>query len=323
MAAARVFFPRHDEEHDAVRMGECAGSLSQVASAFVPLCVDMIQLNYKTCADILPWYRKITFVDFLVIALATGILTALKPLVVEVTQEILARYCNNADRNLMRASDMMYECATRVLIVSWTFYDILLAPKCSYLKAPTHVLRGIWEAGASGADMSPERRLLLLFTISRYSSALIDVLFVAEKRKDSISLVIHHVVAVFMMTAAYTTFPEVGLSVFFLHEACDPSLELAKILHYLQRRGEDKYTAEQVQRSLLHRLHHQVVHSPHLSVSCEGVVSSNSCRQELLCLWFIRSDRSSQQFSFHAQRRLVLYDHQGSRQSLCLQPPDR
>lgn len=209
-------------------------SLSQVITAFVPICLDMMQLNYRTCTDVLPWYQKIKLVDSLIVCVATTILTIIKPVVMDITLNVLTRYCNNSSKDLRRASEILYECGTRILIVGWTFYDVVLAPECSYIVAPMQVLRGVWEAGASGANTTLSRRLLLLVSISRYSSALIDVLFLAERRRDTISLVIHHVVAVLMMTTAYTTFPELGLTVFFLHEACDPSLEVARLLHYLQ-----------------------------------------------------------------------------------------
>jgi hypothetical protein len=210
-------------------------SFQQVVSSFIPICMDMIQLNYSTCSDNLPWYRRISSADLMIITLVTALLTVLKPLAMDVTSRLLMKYFDNAEKELTRASEMIYECATRIIVVCWTFYEVLLAPQCSYLIAPTQVLRGVWESEAGGPDMSSTRRFLLLVAISRYASALIDVLFLSpEKRRDTISLVIHHVVAVLMMTAAYTTFPELGLSVFFLHEVCDPSLELAKILHYLQ-----------------------------------------------------------------------------------------
>lgn len=209
--------------------------LAHVAPAILPLVFDMLQLNFKTCENIVPWYMRLERTEFLIIALITAFLTIIKPIVMKLTLNVLVKRCDIDCHDSLRASEMIFDWILRIITVAWTAYDVLILPSCTYLKTPLYTLRSVWATESTGLEMSVERRLLLLFTIGKYVSALFDVLFISEKRRDSISLFVHHVVAVLMMTAAYTTFPDLGLSVFLLHETCDVSLELAKILHYMKR----------------------------------------------------------------------------------------
>ena len=204
----------------------------------------MIRLNFKTCANVDPWYLFISGLDLLLLVLATSLLSAAKPLVTTACLKFLVKRCDNSAKDLKRASEYTYDCFMRLPLLIWTAYDVLLAPQCSYLVSPALVMQQIWDSDIRGTDMPLSRRLLLLTIIARYAAALVDVLFIAEKRRDALSLAIHHVVAIFMMTTAYSSFPELGLSVFLIHEVCDPFLELAKVFHYLQtsKRGRTSQT---------------------------------------------------------------------------------
>ena len=204
------------------------------AQDVVTLCIDCLTLNFKSCSHVPPWYLQLLPSDFLVLALATALILTGKAHLVTRIYAILLKRHGVSNNDLKRVSELVYEFVSRAFMVSWIFLDVILLPECSFLAAPTHGLRRAIQSPALETPYA--RRLLLLLNISRYVAALIDLLrSSSEKRRDAVSLAIHHMVAVGMLTAALSTFPELGLTVLLLHEACDPSLEVAKITHYLSR----------------------------------------------------------------------------------------
>lgn len=193
----------------------------------------LLSLNYKNCPSVPPWYHYITAGDVIIVLILTPLLIFIKRHVTACILQQLGEMFDNSDSGLSRASETIHELLTRGIVLSWTLYEIFVSPNCSFMIAPSHVLIENERMDIPNSDMWLSRQMLMLLTVSRYAAAFIDV-FVAEKRRDIIFLLIHHVVAVPLLTLAYRTMPDAGLSVLFLHEVCDISLELAKITHYLQ-----------------------------------------------------------------------------------------
>jgi hypothetical protein len=188
--------------------------------------------NFINCSTASLWYQKITSADVIAVLLLIPALVLLKSQSITWILQLLRTRFENTESDLIRASDTIYELLTRSVVVSWTLYEVIVAPNCSYMKAPAQVMIENEETGQQ-THMWFSRQMLFQLTVSRYVAAFVDV-FVAEKRRDTIFLVVHHVIAVPLVALAYRTMPDAGLTVLFLHEVCDLSLELAKVMHYLQ-----------------------------------------------------------------------------------------
>ena len=150
------------------------------------------------------------------------------------------------DKETDRATHNVCQLIPRLVIIIWTFYEVFVKPKTCTVMTKSSLA---WQyldpdsisASTASYAMPFSTWLLYLTAISAYVFHLFAVLFLDEKRRDYIMMVIHHVVTITLITMSYILqYTEMGLLILFLHEINDILLELSKTCHYLTPRADGK-----------------------------------------------------------------------------------
>ncbi|XP_072834048.2 ceramide synthase 1 isoform X1 [Pogona vitticeps] len=119
--------------------------------------------------------------------------------------------------------------------IAWT-YDTYLLFFCDYpfFYDPPSVFYD-WK---TGMEVPADIAVAYLMQASFYGHALYATLYMDAWRKDSVVMLIHHVVTLMLIVASYIfRYHNVGILVLFLHDISDIQLEFTKLNVYFKYRG--------------------------------------------------------------------------------------
>lgn len=117
--------------------------------------------------------------------------------------------------------------------LSWSFtaYVLIVQENGRYFQRPTTV----WTDYAIDAKVSTTVYIVYLAQASFYIHSLYATIFQDSWRKDSVVLLVHHVVATILLTVSWSArYHFFGLTCIFLHDCCDVLLEVTKSFNYLK-----------------------------------------------------------------------------------------
>ena len=160
--------------------------------------------------------------------------------------KVLLQKFNTLDKQTGRAVHNLFQLIHRCVTITWISYEIFLKPEtCSVLTTPSlswqYLDPDSIPASTASYEMPFSTWLLYLTAISVYVFHLFAVLFLDEKRRDYIMMVIHHLVTLTVITMSYTIQSiEMGLLILFLHDISDIFMECGKICYYLTLRTDGK-----------------------------------------------------------------------------------
>lgn len=101
----------------------------------------------------------------------------------------------------------------------------------------------IWEDWERHAVVPDEIKFVYFAECGFYFHSVYATLFMDEKRKDFIVMLIHHALTLVLIIVSYgTSYHKIGLMVLFVHDATDILLEFTKCNVYLKNRGGKYYS---------------------------------------------------------------------------------
>jgi hypothetical protein len=191
---------------------------------------DLINGRYSTdCPTHIPWYQRLTIIDCSLIILFTSLFGVFYTKGRIILLNKFRQYHRCDESNLNRASEVTCQVIARCFSMLWTSIIIFYIPSCSVLKDPTSAWQFL-DAKEHPLRMTP----VYCFGVSMYLWHLISIVYIDERRKDFIILIIHHTVTLLSILMSYTIkFYDMGLLIYFLHDFNDPFLELGKVFHYI------------------------------------------------------------------------------------------
>jgi len=113
-------------------------------------------------------------------------------------------------------------------------YIILVKKRCSYFINPSIV----WQNYSIDSAIETDIYVIYLIQLSFYCHSLYSTLRVDQWRKDSPTLMVHHVLCVLLISISLATKThKSGLFAMFLHDGCDILLEGTKLSRYFKVQG--------------------------------------------------------------------------------------
>lgn len=104
----------------------------------------------------------------------------------------------------------------------------------------------IWDDWAIGMPIANEIKWVYVLECGFYVHSVYATLFMDEKRKDFVAMLIHHFLTLVLLIVSYgTRFHKVGILVLFVHDATDILLEFSKCNIYLKNRGGKFYSVHE------------------------------------------------------------------------------
>ncbi|KAM4707759.1 ceramide synthase 1 [Discoglossus pictus] len=136
-----------------------------------------------------------------------------------------------------RDADKVPESAWKLLFytISWSYsYYLLFCTEYTFFYDPASAFHG-WKARV---EVPRDIALAYLIQGSFYAHSIYATLYMDAWRKDSIVMVVHHLVAVTLITFSYAfRYHNIGILVLFLHDINDIQLEFTKLNVYFKNRG--------------------------------------------------------------------------------------
>ncbi|CAM6005683.1 unnamed protein product, partial [Sphagnum balticum] len=113
-------------------------------------------------------------------------------------------------------------------------YIILIKECCRYLQNPTLV----WKNYSIDNPVETDIYVIYLVQLSFYIHSLYATLRIDQWRKDTPTLMLHHILCVFLISTSLTIKGhKSGLLAMFLHDGCDILLEGTKLTRYFKIQG--------------------------------------------------------------------------------------
>lgn len=134
------------------------------------------------------------------------------------------------------------ESAWKFLIygIQWTYIANLLvfSAEFDYFIHPQE----IWEDWSIGMPVPDEIKWIYFVECGFYVHSVYGTLYMDEKRKDFLVMLVHHFLTLILIVFSYgTRYHKIGIMVLFVHDAADILLEFTKCNVYLKNRGGKYY----------------------------------------------------------------------------------
>ncbi|XP_063311457.1 ceramide synthase 1 [Pelobates fuscus] len=192
----------------------------------------------KDCGLGLSWstlcvHASITWTEILYLLLCTLTWTYLRKAFTTWIFQPFAEWCQLQPRE----ADKFPESAWKLFFYSfsWSYSVYLLFfTEYTFFHDPSSAFHG-WK---SGVEVPGDIALACLIQGSYYAHSIYATLYMDAWRKDSIVMILHHIVAVTLITCSYAfRYHNIAILVLFLHDINDIQLEFTKINVYFKTRG--------------------------------------------------------------------------------------
>lgn len=127
-----------------------------------------------------------------------------------------------------------------VYLMLWSYcaYLLLYSGKYNYFTEPY----SIWDDWSLGMSVPGDITLLYFVECGFYLHSIYATIYMDAWRKDSIVMLIHHVLTMTLILFSYATrYQKIGLNVLFVHDITDILLEFTKLNVYVKNRDKKFY----------------------------------------------------------------------------------
>eukprot|EP00128_Syssomonas_multiformis_P013885 Colp12_sorted_trinity150504_noHs@15625 len=167
-----------------------------------------------------------------IVSIAVG-LTFLRLFVTNSILDPLCRYVNLRPKGLKKFPESAWKAIYYTITWVWCAY-ILTLPEHPYFHDP----RSVWFTYAKGEFVPPVVYFLYMLQLGFYVHSIYATLYMDEKRKDLVVMMVHHFVTIFLIFFSYSVrYYRIGILVLLMHDFNDICLETAKCFGYLRDRG--------------------------------------------------------------------------------------
>uniref|UniRef100_A0A0K0G437 Probable ceramide synthase lagr-1 (inferred by orthology to a C. elegans protein) n=1 Tax=Strongyloides venezuelensis TaxID=75913 RepID=A0A0K0G437_STRVS len=202
----------------------------------------VVRPNYK-----IPWTffedlltLKITWSEVILIFVLSFLWTILRYWITDIIVKPKIKSCNLSPLNSHKLPESIWKCLYYINSFGFLCYVTLWSGRYNYFYQPISLWEG-WQ------DMSGQKVYWDVYFIyftqgSYYIHSIYATIYMDIWRKDSFLMIIHHFVALTLITLSYGSGHLLeGAFVLFLHDNTDLLLEITKICFYLQKRENGDY----------------------------------------------------------------------------------
>ncbi|XP_063770603.1 ceramide synthase 1 isoform X1 [Pseudophryne corroboree] len=178
-------------------------------------------------------HAKFSWMELLYVVLCSLALTGLRTTTTTWIFQPFSKWCRLRPREAEKVPESAWKCLFYSL--SWTYCSYLLFfTEHNFFYDSPSAFHG-WK---SGADVPRNIALIYLIQGSFYAHSTYATLYMDVWRKDSVVMILHHVVTFCLIMFSYAfRYHNIGILVLFLHDFNDILLEFTKLNIYFKTRG--------------------------------------------------------------------------------------
>ena len=182
-------------------------------------------------------YGRISWSDLTNVCIIAVVFTLLRSLLTSYMFKPFAASMKFTPKNCRKFPESMWK---------FLYYLIMYIYTCIVLFGKHYNLyedpRTCWSVWSVGMSVPSDIYYLYCIQASFYLHSIYATVFMDTWRKDSIAMLIHHVLTVFLLCFSFAIrYYKVGVLVLFLHDLCDVLLEFTKLCVCWKTRNNKKY----------------------------------------------------------------------------------
>ena len=188
--------------------------------------VSSLKVDLNLCIGNLNWY------DLYIVLTLTIVWTVLRDIANKYFDQVASSYKLNAE-GVEKLPESGWKCLFYIISWSLVTYVLLWEESGRFILSPATV----WKDYAFDLTSVPSTSYYLIFAIecSFYIHSLYATLFLDSWRKDSIVLMVHHVMTIALLVFSWSArYHRPALVTLFLHDCNDVILEFTKCANYLK-----------------------------------------------------------------------------------------
>uniref|UniRef100_A0A8C5QLJ3 Ceramide synthase 1 n=1 Tax=Leptobrachium leishanense TaxID=445787 RepID=A0A8C5QLJ3_9ANUR len=193
-------------------------------------CMDCgLELSWNT----LQTHARVSWVEVLCLLLCTLAWTFLRKISSTWIFQPFAEWCLLEPKEANKCPESAWKLFFYSFSWSYSIY-LLFFTEYTFFQDPSSVFHG-W---TSGMEVPGNIAVAYLIQSSFYAHSIYATIYMDAWRKDSIVMMLHHLVTFALITFSYAfRYHNVGILVFFLHDVNDVQLEFTKLNVYFKMRG--------------------------------------------------------------------------------------
>lgn len=203
------------------------GSYNYVTTA----TVSSVKTDLNLCMGNLSWN------DLYIVLVLTIVWAALRDTFNQIFESI-ARRCNLNREGIEKLPESGWKCFFYIISWSLVSYTLLWEESGRFISSPSTV----WKEYSFDLTSIPSTSYYVVFSVecSFYVYSLYATLFLDSWRKDSLVLMVHHIMTVALLVFSWAArYHRPALVTLFLHDTCDPILEFTKCANYLKTQSNE------------------------------------------------------------------------------------
>jgi sphingoid base N-stearoyltransferase len=185
-------------------------------------------------------FNSIKSRDVLHMFVAATVITLLRYFLNWAVYRPFCKYVNMRRQDSVKFPEAAWKFTVYVFTWSWTFYIVVLSGRHDFFHYPCRIWRGYEFNSDSYFELEIPTDIYWLYIVNfgYYLHSIYGTLLMDAWRKDSIMLLFHHFLTLFLLEFSFLIkYYRIGALVLLLHDISDVLLEFTKMNIYLKMRG--------------------------------------------------------------------------------------